>query len=128
MLLKSSFVKVKEHAKRSCSLIVISCFITLLKTTFEFVVFCTMSKYYFLKVLCFLQTTSRLFSTFTKTALFVKVSNSMSLFVTSITVASFYSLVCIVFGTASLCFISLVLFRIFVKFLYLLLFVQAYFT
>jgi hypothetical protein len=125
MLLKSSFIKVKEHAKRSCSLIVTSCFITLLKTTSRSVVSCTMSKYYFLKVLCLLQTTSRLFSTFTKTALSIRTSNFMSLSITSITVASFYSLVCIVFRTASLCFVSLVLFRIFVRFLYLLLFIQA---
>jgi hypothetical protein len=125
MLLKSSFIKVREHAKRSCSLIVTSCFITLLKTTSRFVASYTMFKYRFLRVLCLLQTTSGLFSTFTKTALSVRASNSMSLSVTSVTVASFYSLVCIVFGIASLCFISLVLFRIFVRFFYLLLFIQA---
>jgi hypothetical protein len=128
MLLKSSFVKVREHAKRSCSLIVTSCFITLSKTTSKFIASYTMSKYCFLKVLCLLQTTFRLFFTFTKIALFVRASNSMSLFVMSITVASFYSLICIVFRTASLCFINLVLFRIFVRFFYLLLFIQACFT
>jgi hypothetical protein len=124
-LLKSSFIKVREHAKRSCSLIVTSCFITLSKTTFRSIASCTMFKYYFLRVFYLLQTTSRLFFTFTRTALFVRVSNSMSLSVTSVTVASFYSLVCIIFRTASLCFIGLVLFRIFVKFLYLLLSIQA---
>jgi hypothetical protein len=127
-LLKSSFVKVREHAKRSCSLIITSCFITLSKTASRSVASYIIFKYYFFKVFCFLQTASRLFFTFTKTALFVKASNSMSLFVMSITIASFYSLVCIVFRTASLCSISLVLFRIFIRFLYLLLFIQACFT
>jgi hypothetical protein len=123
MLLKSSFVKVREHAKRSCSLIVTSCFITLSKTASRFVLSCIMFKYYFLGILCFLQTVLRLSFTFTRTALSIKVFNSMSLSVTFVTVVGFYSLVCIVFGTANLCFISLVLFRIFVRFLYLLLFI-----
>jgi hypothetical protein len=128
MLLKSSFVKVREHTSKSCNLIVTSCFITLSKTVFRFIISCIMFKYYFLKVLCLLQTALRLFFTFTKTALSVKASNSISLFITFVTIASFYSLVCIVFGTANLCFVSLVLFRIFVKFLYLLLFIQVCFT
>jgi hypothetical protein len=86
MLLKSSFVKVKEHAKKSYSLIVISCFITLLKIAFRFVASYIMSKYYFFKVLCLLQTALRLSFTFIKTALSVKASNSMSLFITAMTV------------------------------------------
>jgi hypothetical protein len=128
MLLKSSFVKVKEHAKRSCSLIVTSYFITLSKTTFKFVLSYIMFKYCFLGILCFLQTALKLSFTFTRTALSVKVSNSMSLFVMFITIVSFYSLVCIIFKTANLCFISLVFFRIFVRFFYLLLFIQVCFT
>jgi hypothetical protein len=128
MLLKSSFVKVKEHAKRSYSLIVTSCFITLSKTVSKFVLSYIISKYCFLGILCFLQTVLRLSFTFTKTALSIRVSNSMSLSIMFITVVSFYSLVCIVFKTANLCFISLVLFRIFVRFLYLLLFIQVCFT
>src|SRR5438552_7747106 len=114
-LLKSSFAKVGEHASRSCSLIVTSCFITLLKTASRSVVSCITSKYRFFKVLCFLQAVSGLSSTFTKTALFVRASRSMSLFVIFVTVTSFHSLVCIVFRTASFRFIN---FRIFVKFLY----------
>ena len=54
IVLKSSFVKAREHASRSCSLIVTSCFITLLKTAFAFVASFIMSRYRFLKVLCFL--------------------------------------------------------------------------
>jgi hypothetical protein len=115
MLLKSSFVKVREHARRSCSLIVTSCFITLSKIAFRFVVSYIISKYCFFRVLCLLQTTSRLFSTFTRTALSVRASNSMSLSITSVTVVGFYSLVCIVFGIANLCFVD---FKIFVRFFY----------
>jgi hypothetical protein len=36
-VLKSSFANVKEHASKSCSLIVTSCFIILSKTAFVFV-------------------------------------------------------------------------------------------
>jgi hypothetical protein len=115
MLLKSSFVKVKEHAKRSCSLIVTSCFITLLKTTSKFVLSYIMFKYCFLEILCFLQTAFKLSFTFTKTALSIRVSNSMSLFVMFVTIVSFYSLVCIVFKIANLCFVN---FRIFIRFFY----------
>jgi hypothetical protein len=115
MLLKSNFVKVREHAKRSCSLIVTSCFITLLKITFRFVASCIISKYCFFKVLCLLQTAFRLFFTFTKIALSVRASNFMSLFIMFVTVVSFYSLVCIIFKIANFCFIN---FRIFVKFFY----------
>ena len=89
IVLKSSFVKVREHANKSCSLIVTSCFITLSKTAFAFVASFIMFRYCFLKVLCFLQAAFRLSFTFTKTALPVRASNSMSLFVTSVTVASF---------------------------------------
>ena len=89
IVLKSSFVKVREHASKSCSLIVTSCFITLSKTAFAFVASFIMFRYRFLKVLCFLQAASRLSFTFTKTALLIRASNSMSLSVTSITVASF---------------------------------------
>ena len=89
IVLKSSFVKAREHASKSCSLIVTSCFITLSKTAFVFVVSFIISKYRFLKVLCFLQVASRLSFTFTKTALPIRTSNSMSLFVMSVTVASF---------------------------------------
>ena len=88
-VLKSSFVKAREHASRSYSLIVTSCFITLSKTASVFVASLIIFKYYFLKVLCFLQAASRLSFTFTKTALPIKASNSMSLSITSITVASF---------------------------------------
>jgi hypothetical protein len=111
-VLKSSFANVREHASKSCSLIVTSCFIILSKTAFVFVLSCIMFKYYFLRILCFLQTALRLSSTFTKTALSVRLSSFMFL---SITVASFYSLVCIVFKTASLCSIN---FRIFVRLLH----------
>jgi hypothetical protein len=128
MLLKSSFVKVKEYAKRSCSLIVTSYFITLSKTAFRFILSYIIFKYHFLRILCFLQTALRLSFTFTKTALSVRVSNSMSLFIMFVIIVSFYSLVCIVFKIANLCFVSLVLFRIFVKFFYLLLFIQVCFT
>jgi hypothetical protein len=127
-LLKSSFIKVKEHAKRSYSLIVISCFITLSKIAFRFVASCIIFKYYFFKVLCLLQTALRLSFTFTKTALFVRLSSFISLFVTFVTIASFYSLVCIIFKTANLCFVSLVLFRIFVRFFYFLSLIQVCFT
>ena len=89
IVLKSSFVKAREHASKSYSLIVTSCFITLSKTAFVFVVSFIMSKYCFLKVLCFLQAASRLSFTFTKTALLIRASNSMSLSITSVTVASF---------------------------------------
>jgi len=89
IVLKSSFVKAKEHASKSYSLIVTSCFITLSKIAFVFVASFIIFRYYFLKVLCFLQVASRLSFTFTKTALLIKASNSMSLFVMSITVASF---------------------------------------
>ena len=89
IVLKSSFVKVREHTSKSYSLIVTSCFITLLKTAFAFVASFIMSRYYFLRVLCFLQVASRLSSTFTKTASPIRASNSMSLSITSITVASF---------------------------------------
>ena len=54
IVLKSSFVKAREHASRSCSLIITSCFITLSKTAFAFVASFIISRYYFLKVLCFL--------------------------------------------------------------------------
>jgi hypothetical protein len=123
MLLKSSFVKVKEYAKRSYSLIVTSCFITLSKTASKFVLSYIISKYCFLGILCFLQTALKLSFTFTKTALSVRVFNSMSLFIMFVTIVSFYSLVCIIFKIANLCFVSLVLFRIFVRFFYLLLFI-----
>jgi hypothetical protein len=126
-LLKSSFVKAREHASKSCSLIVTSCFITLSKTASASVVSLITSRYCFLGILCLLRTASRLSFTFTRTASSVKLSNSMSLFIMSVTVASFYSFICIVFGTASLCFTSLVLFRIFVGFLYFLFFVQVCF-
>jgi hypothetical protein len=66
-LLKSSFVKAGEHASRSCSLIVTSCFITLLKTASASVASLIMSRYCFLGVLCLLRT-SRLSFTFTRTA------------------------------------------------------------
>ena len=89
MLLKSSFVKAKEHVSKSCSLIVTSCFITLSKIAFAFVISFITSRYCFLRILCLLQTASKLFFTFTKTALFIKASNSMSLSVTFITIASF---------------------------------------
>jgi hypothetical protein len=69
-LLKSSFVKAKEHVSKSCSLIVISYFITLLKIAFVSVASFIMFRYYFLKVLCFLRT-SRLFFTFTRAASFI---------------------------------------------------------
>jgi len=69
-LLKSSFVKAREHASRSCSLIVTSCFITLSKTASVSVASFIMSRYCFLGVLCLLRT-SRLFFTFTRTASFV---------------------------------------------------------
>jgi hypothetical protein len=69
-LLKSSFVKARKHVSKSCSLIVTSCFITLLKTTFIFVMSFIMSRYYFLRVLCLLQT-SRLSFTFTKATSFI---------------------------------------------------------
>jgi hypothetical protein len=69
-LLKSSFVKAREHASKSCSLIVTSCFITLSKTAFVSVASFIMFRYYFLGVLCLLQM-SRLFSTFTRTASFI---------------------------------------------------------
>ena len=119
-LLKSSFVNVREHASRSCSLIVISCFMILLKTAFVFVTSLITFRYCFLRVFCFLQTASGLSFTFTKTALFIRVFNSMSLSTTSITIVSFHSLVCIVFGIAIFCFIS---FRIFVRFFYFLSFI-----
>jgi hypothetical protein len=89
IVLKSSFVKAREHASRSCSLIVTSCFITLSKIASAFVVSLIMSRYCFLKVLCFLQAASRLSSTFTKTASPIGASNSMSLSVTSVTVTGF---------------------------------------
>ena len=54
MLLKSSFIKVREHASKSYSLIVTSCFITLLKIAFAFIASLIIFKYCFLKVLCFL--------------------------------------------------------------------------
>ena len=54
IVLKSSFVKAREHASRSYSLIVTSCFITLSKTAFAFVASLIISRYRFLKVLCFL--------------------------------------------------------------------------
>ena len=126
-LLKSSFVKAREHTSKSYSLIVTSCFITLLKTAFAFVASLITFRYYFLKTFCLLQTASRLSFTFTKTVLFIRASNSMSLFIMFITIASFYSLACIIFKTASLYFVSLVLFKIFVKFLYFLSFIQVYF-
>jgi hypothetical protein len=66
-LLKSSFVKAREHASKSCSLIVTSCFITLLKTAFVFVASLIMFRYCFLRVLCLLWT-SRLSFTFTRAA------------------------------------------------------------
>jgi hypothetical protein len=116
-VLKSSFAKVKEHASRSCSLIVTSYFMTSSKTAFGFVLSCIISKYRFLRVLCFLQTILGLSSTFTRTALSVEASSSISLSVTSVTVASFYSLVCIVFRTANLRSVN---FRIFVGFLHFL--------
>ena len=75
-------------------------------------------KYCFFRVLCLLQVDSRLSLTFTSTALSVRLSSFMSLSVTSVTVAGFYSLVCNVFGTANL--FSTVSFRIFVGFLYFL--------
>jgi len=67
MLLKSSFVKAREHASKFCSLIVTSCFITLSKIAFASVASLIMSRYCFLRVLCLLWT-SRLFFTFTRTA------------------------------------------------------------
>jgi hypothetical protein len=70
IVLKSNFAKVREHASKFCSLIVTSCFITLSKTAFRSVASLIMSKYRFLRVFCFLQT-SRLSFTFTKTASFV---------------------------------------------------------
>jgi hypothetical protein len=69
-LLKSSFVKAREHVSKSYSLIVTSCFITLSKTAFVFVASFIMFRYYFLRVLCLLRT-SRLSFTFTRTASFV---------------------------------------------------------
>ena len=89
IVLKSSFVKAREHASKSCSLIVTSCFMTLSKTASAFVASFIMSRYCFLKVLCFLQAASRLSFTFTRTALPIRASNSMSLSVTFVTVASF---------------------------------------
>ena len=89
IVLKSSFVKAREYASKSCSLIVTSCFITLSKIAFAFVASFIMSKYCFLKVLYFLQAASKLSFTFTKTTLLIRVSNSMSLSITSIIVASF---------------------------------------
>ena len=89
IVLKSSFVKAREHVSKSCSLIVISCFITLSKTASAFVASLIMFRYYFLKVLCFLQAASRLSFTFTRTASPIRASNFMSLSVTSVTVASF---------------------------------------
>ena len=70
MLLKSSFVKAREHASKSYSLIVTSCFITLSKIAFIFIASFIMFRYYFLRVLCLLQT-SRLSFTFTRTASFI---------------------------------------------------------
>jgi hypothetical protein len=52
--LKSSFVKAKEHASRSCSLIVTSCFRTLPKTVSRFVLSYIMSRYCFFRTLCLL--------------------------------------------------------------------------
>jgi len=52
--LKSSFVKAREHANKSYSLIVTSYFITLLKTTFVSVTSFIMFRYCFLRVLCLL--------------------------------------------------------------------------
>jgi hypothetical protein len=121
-VLKSSFTNIKEHTSKFCSLIVTSCFIILLKTAFVSVTSFITFRYYFLRVLCLLQTTSELSFTFTKTTLSIRASNSMSLFVMFVTIVSFYSLVCIVFRTASLCFIS---FRIFVRFFYFLSFIQV---
>jgi len=125
-LLKSSFVKAREHASKSCSLIVTSCFITLSKTAFVSVASLIMSRYCFLGVLCLLRT-SRLSFTFTRTASFVGfwALTSMSLSATFVTVASFYSLVRIVFRTTNLCFVGLVLFRIFVGFLHFLSFARV---
>jgi hypothetical protein len=57
-LLKSSFVKAREHVSKSCSLIVTSCFITLSKTAFVFVASFIMSRYCFLRVFCLLWTSS----------------------------------------------------------------------
>ena len=127
MLLKSSFVKAKKYASKSYSLIVTSCFITLSKTAFAFIVSFITSRYCFLEIFCLLQTAFKLSFTFTKTASFIRLFNFMSLFIMFITIASFYSLAYIIFEIASLCFISLVLFRIFVKFLYLLSFKQVCF-
>jgi hypothetical protein len=69
--LKSSFAKVKEHASKSCSLIVTSCFMTLSKTASGSVLSYIMSKYRFLGTLCLLRAAPRLSSTFTRTALFI---------------------------------------------------------
>jgi hypothetical protein len=111
-VLKSSFANVREHASRSYSLIVTSYFIILSKTAFVSVLSYIMSKYCFLGIFCFLETALRLSFTLTRTALSVKLFSFMFLF---ITIASFYFLVCIVFGTASLCFVD---FKIFVKLLH----------
>jgi hypothetical protein len=54
MLLKSSFVKAKEHVSKFYSLIVTSCFITLSKTAFVFITSLIMFRYYFLRVFCLL--------------------------------------------------------------------------
>jgi hypothetical protein len=53
-LLKSSFVKAKEYANKSYSLIVTSCFITLSKTVSVSVASLITSKYRFLGILCLL--------------------------------------------------------------------------
>ena len=89
MLLKSNFAKVRKHASKSYSLIVTSCFITLSKTAFRSIASLITSKYCFLGVLYFLQTAPRLSSTFTKTALSIRLFSFMSLFVTLVTVTSF---------------------------------------
>jgi len=53
-LLKSSFVKAREYANKSCSLIVTSCFITLSKIAFASIASFIMFRYCFLGVLCLL--------------------------------------------------------------------------
>jgi len=89
MLLKNNFTKVREYINKSCSLIVISYFITLSKTAFRFITSFITFKYYFLKVLYFLQTVLKLSFTFTKTILSIRLFSFMSLFVILVTVASF---------------------------------------